>query len=148
MFRHILLLIVLLSVAACGPSDSGSGTADDAGGVAAVLVPTMGVQVQGDTVEFQLQVANAADTAVVLEFTTSQRYDFEVTTEAGEVVWQWSSDRMFGQALGQETIAPGRTLVYRETWVAPAGSGRLQARGRVVSSSHPLELETSFEVGG
>lgn len=110
-------------------------------------MPTLEVEVAGDTVELRLQVTNAADTAVTLEFGSAQRYDFEVRTEGGESVWVWSADRMFGQVVGHEKIAPGSTLEYRERWDAGGRRGRLQARARLTSATHPLELTASFEAG-
>jgi len=113
-----------------------------------VLVPTMGVRVAGDTVHLQLELSNAGDTAVVLEFASTQRYDFGVEAETGESVWRWSADRMFGQVVGEERLAPGASLVYGEVWLATGRAGRWVAVGQVVSTNQPVELRTSFEVGG
>ena len=149
MSRLNLILAWVVVLAACDAREAGSGAPGGGeGGTASVLVPTMQVRVEGDTVHFELQVSNAADTAVVVEFGSAQRYDFAVETEAGEPVWQWSADRMFGQVMGEERIEPGGSVRYREVWVPSERSGRLVARGQVVSTSHPLELRTLFEVGG
>jgi hypothetical protein len=140
---------MLATAAACNAGGQGSGTAGgEEGGTASVLVPTMEVRVAGDTVHFHMQISNASDTVVVMEFPSAQRYDFAVDTETGESVWRWSADRTFGQVLGEERLAPGASLSYRESWYAGGRSGALVARGEVVSTNHPQALQTSFEVGG
>jgi hypothetical protein len=106
-----------------------------------------GEAVAGDTVHLHLQVSNAADTAIVLTFPSTQRYDFGVETESGESVWRWSADRMFGQVLGEERLESGASLSYREVWPSVGRSGRFVAVGQVVSTDHPVELRTEFEAG-
>lgn len=71
---------------------------------------------------FTLTLRNRSDRMVVLPFTSSQRYDFEV--RRGErVLWQWSHDRVFAQVLGQLAIRPGEALTYREKWNVRTNTG-------------------------
>jgi hypothetical protein len=112
---------------------------------AGALVPTLRVRVAGDSVSFDLAVANGAESAVVLSFATSQRYDFVVRDAAGAEVWRWSADRMFTQVLSEETVPAGGLLEYHGTWRADSpGSYRVEAR--LESSDHPLSLLAEIEV--
>lgn len=112
---------------------------------ASELVPTLRVRVAGDTVSFDLAVANAGDAPVTLSFATSQRYDFVVRDGSGAEVWRWSADRMFAQARSEESVAAGTVLEYAETWQAP-GPGDYRVEARLESSDHPVRLQAEFEV--
>jgi len=109
------------------------------------LVPTLRVRVVVDTVFFDLVVANGGTEVATLAFGTSQRYDFVVRDESGAEVWRWSADRMFGQAVSEASVPVGGVLEYHESWVT-AARGRYRAEARLVSTDHPLALETEFEV--
>lgn len=109
------------------------------------LVPTLRVRVVVDTVFFDLVVANAGEAPMTLSFATSQRYDFRVLDETGTEVWRWSADRVFGQALSEESVPAGGVLEYHEMWLTTM-RGRFRAGAWLVSTDHPLELQTEFEV--
>jgi hypothetical protein len=133
-----------LLVAGCAPpaaSDGGSG----GGAVEEGLVHSLNVQVESSAVRFALNVTNASASAAVLEFPSSQRYDFAVEDPSGETVWVWSADRSFAQMLGADTLAAGATVTYEATWAA-SRPGRYVAVGRVTSTSQPIELRTEFEI--
>jgi hypothetical protein len=49
-----------------------------------------------------------------LSFPNAQRYDYVVKTEAGLVVYKWSADKMFAEAVGTTLINPGDALGYTE----------------------------------
>jgi len=108
-------------------------------------VPTLRVRVAGDTVSFDLTVANAGDTSVTLSFATSQRYDFVVLDASGAEAWRWSADRMFAQALSEEAVSAGGVLEYHETWQASL-PGVYRVEARLESTDHPLSLVAEFEV--
>jgi hypothetical protein len=112
------------------------------------LVPSLSVRVRGDSVELMVRLANGGTTPARLEFPTAQRYDFEVADTTGATLWQWSSEQMFGQSMGTETIAPAGSLEYRAVWDAGGRTGVFRAIGRVVSTNWPSELETEFELPG
>jgi hypothetical protein len=54
-------------------------------------------------------------------------------------------DRSFAQVTGEETLVPGATEEYSGVWATPA-PGRYEAVGRLVSTSHPVEIAVPFEV--
>ena len=141
-------ILLLVSCTTSEPANRADTAVSDSLTGRPAVVPSLAVRVLGDTVDFTLEVRNASGVALEVEFATAQRYDFEVRDATGAVVWQWSADQMFGQALGQETVAVGDSLVYRERWVTAGRSGAYRAVARLTSTSHPVELETEFVVGG
>jgi hypothetical protein len=74
----------------------------------------------------------------VLEFSSSQRYDFQIADRAGTVAWHWSADRMFAQMLGSERLAPGATREFRERF-----EGRLPAWTYVATGTIPARAAPS-----
>ena len=110
------------------------------------LVPSLQVQTSGDTVRFSLQVTNASSTAIPLEFSSGQSFDFAVVRD-GREVWRWSADQMFTQALRNETIAPGATRSYTALWNPPAGMrGEFTASGMLTATNHPIGQSAIFQL--
>lgn len=79
---------------------------------------------------------------------TGQRYDFELLAEGGPSLWRWSHGRGFIQMLGQETLAPGQRLEYREPIALPATPGRYRLVGVLTSASHLRRVEVAIVVEG
>jgi intracellular proteinase inhibitor BsuPI/copper amine oxidase-like protein len=77
----------------------------------------------GEPVQLTLEARNTSGAPVTLQMSSGQKYDFEVA-RGDTVVWKWSDDRMFTQALVDMTVAPNQTLVYRETWNQRSREGR------------------------
>ncbi len=140
----------LVGLVACGtpppdrteelPGDTARPVADGP------LANTLSVRVSEDSVAFRLDVTNATAEPVVLEFGSSQRYDFAVESEAGAVEWRWSADRSFAQVLGADTLNAGETVTYEATWAHAGRTGVYEAVAWLVSGSHPVELRTEFEL--
>lgn len=110
------------------------------------LASSLAVSIAGDSVRLRLDLTNATDEALVLEFGTAQRYDFVISNAAGAEVWRWSSQRGFAQALTSDTLAPGAARSYEEAWPALAEPGVYVAEARLTSLSHPVDLRTEFEL--
>lgn len=138
--------LLLCLLAACQPRPMNQAPGDPAGTAAGgPLVSTLQAEASREGVRLSLQVTNASQATVTLQFNSGQRYDFAVRDGAREV-WRWSADMGFTQALGSETLAPGETRTYAERWPAdPALAGRtLTAVGRLTSRSHPVERTLEF----
>ena len=88
----------------------------------------------GDGAALSLRIDNDGTEPVTLLFRTGQRAEFtaypagESDGDAGggptdddpvDPVWRYGAARMFAQALGSETVAPGGSVVYRGTWRDP-----------------------------
>lgn len=105
----------------------------------------------GAPVVLTLTVTNPARSPVTLEFSSGQKYDFEVR-RAGQVVWRWAADRMFTQALTSLTLGPGERLSFSERWnqkdnqgqQVPAGTyeavATLTTMGRPQPHTAPITL--------
>lgn len=135
--------------AACRPpvAAAPAPSSGDAAGNASALVVTLQTDAAADSVRFTLQVTNSSSEPVTLRFSSGQSYDFSVRDGATEV-WRWSGDMMFTQALRAETLAPGQTRSWSETW-RPAASLRghtLTATARLASTSHPVERTQTFRL--
>lgn len=137
--RGYVGLIAALLAGACAPAVRSEA--------AGPLAGTLAVEVMADTAWLTLNVTNATAGEVRLEYPTAQRYDFEIRTPAGAVVWQWSADRMFAQVVSEERLAAGETVRYRAGWRI-ASPGDYVAVGRLTSTNERVELSTSFRVTG
>jgi hypothetical protein len=138
--------LAALLVAACAVPQPALPDAERA--VGEDLGATLNVRVEGDSVRFELHITNIAADAVVLEFPTAQRYDFEVRTGAGRVLWRWSDDYAHAQVIGQEVLAPGESGRYVAVHPLRELAGGEEAYGRLTSTSHPLELRTPVVLPG
>ncbi|MGI8970179.1 MAG: BsuPI-related putative proteinase inhibitor, partial [Dehalococcoidia bacterium] len=82
----------------------------------------------GPPVVLTLTVTNPGSAPATLAFPSSQQYDFEV--RLGErVLWRWSAERAFLQALTQRTMVPGERWVVTETWNGRDDQGQVPAAG-------------------
>ena len=149
--RPALAFAALTLLAACTPpgaqAPAPAAGSDAGGGAAGPLVSTLSVEPTADSVRLLLQVTNATQGPLTLDFRSGQSYDFAVS-DGGRTVWTWSADMMFTQALRSETLAPGETRSYRESWRPPAElRGRtLTATARLVSTSHPVARTQAFRL--
>jgi hypothetical protein len=115
-------LVAILAGSCGGPAGRGDA-AQGTRGAPAFPAETLAVSVGldsgsyaiGEPMVMRLCAVNRSVGALVLEFPTSQRFDF-VVEAGGKPVWQWSADKMFAQVLGRETVAPGDSLVYEARW--------------------------------
>ena len=117
------------------------------------LAATMGVETGHDVVRLTLHVTNTSGAPIELQFTSGQRYDFQVVEvddagQVGETVWTWSADKSFMQAVGVETLEPGRSLTFTEEWASAGVRGDLLGRGTLTSTSHPVAQSVRFELTG
>jgi hypothetical protein len=110
------------------------------------LSTSLAVDVGRDSVGLALHLTNSGTQPLVLEFNSTQRYDFQVQNASGETVWTWSADKMFGQMMGTETIGAGESREYRASWEAGNQTGTFVAVGRVVATNKPIEQRTQFEI--
>ncbi len=93
----------------------------------------------------ELTGTNDGQAALVLDFPDGQRYDFEVTSEDGALVWRWAEGRFFAQVLGRETLEPGSSLRWTGRIEAglPAGVYRVIA---TLTTVEPHAIEATLTV--
>jgi hypothetical protein len=156
--RYFVLLIAVFTIGittACGTSveqgeDSGANESKNGsqgnegkedineedrgqGIVAGEIEPSLTKNENG---QFVYTVKNQTEKEVTFQFTSSQRYDYEVKDESGKRVFLYSSSAAFMQVLGEETLAQGEELSYTiqlppgeefkggytlEVWLTPKG---------------------------
>ncbi|MEM2849628.1 MAG: BsuPI-related putative proteinase inhibitor [Candidatus Bathyarchaeia archaeon] len=69
----------------------------------------------GEEVKMSITVANKGQSPIELIFTSTQRYDFMVLKDGGEV-WRWSNGKVFAMILESLPLKPGEKRTYTETW--------------------------------
>jgi hypothetical protein len=143
-------VFLLIAAAACSGKQPQDDVANGNSGVnqqtGSPLASSVEVEVRGDTVRVGLHVTNPTDRPVALEFTSGQRYDFAIRSAAGADLWRWSADKSFMQALGTETLAPGASLRYTESWTSGGQRGAFVAIAELTSTSHPIQESAQFEI--
>jgi hypothetical protein len=99
-----------------------------------------------DGIALSLRIENAGSEPVTLDFRTGQRAEFTAYPADGDAdgpegertdpVWRYGASRMFTQALGSETLAPGEGVGYEGTWRdPPAGTYRVVAEATATDRS-------------
>ncbi|HUH11550.1 MAG TPA: BsuPI-related putative proteinase inhibitor [Longimicrobiales bacterium] len=146
--RGFVALALALLLPACATPQGGEGEDEgdvdaDSASVASALAISLEAQVREAGVHFRLHATNTSGAPLVLDFRSGQRFDFIVREANGGEVWRWSEDRMFTQALGQETLDAGETVTFEATWRAEGRTGTFVADGRITTTP-PLEQETTF----
>jgi hypothetical protein len=126
--RGATVLGLVLTVA--GGAVAGPAARVERQGVELVLTVDKDRYTPAEPVQMELLVRNLSAAPVTFQFSDSQRYDFLVAREDGQLVWYWSHDKMFAQVLGSLTLAPGEERRYRERWDQRDTQGRPVPPGR------------------
>lgn len=144
------VLLPALAAFACaagsadGPADERS---DDGSGQELRLSLSAGEEVPTAAMPVVLELTGTNDSpaTLVLDFPDGQRYDFEVISEDGVVVWHWAEGRFFAQVLGRETLEPGASLHWTGRIEAglPAGVYRVVA---TLTTVEPRTVEATLTV--
>lgn len=145
------VLLPALAAFACGAgSAAGSadeGSAEEGSGRQLRLSLSTGEEPPeaAAPVVLELTGTNDGESTLVLDFPDGQRYDFEVISEDGVVVWHWAEGRFFAQVLGRETLEPGASLHWTGRIEAglPAGVYRVIATLTTVA---PHAIEATLTV--
>ena len=60
----------------------------------------------GEPIHIRFAMVNHTGTPILLEFTSSQRFDVTIEDTHGNEVWRWSAGHMFATVMGHETLGP------------------------------------------
>ncbi|NKE05966.1 MULTISPECIES: BsuPI-related putative proteinase inhibitor [Mesobacillus] len=112
MKKILMVLLMGLLVTGCGTENQVSNNDQNQGGAGIVAGEMAASLTEESPLIFQYEVKNQTEEEVVLEFTSSQRYDYSVKTKEGKEVFLFSSVASFLQALGEETVKQGESLTY------------------------------------
>lgn len=66
------------------------------------------------SIEMKIIIKNISEESVFIHFNSGQRYDFQLLDENKNVLWTWSANKMFTQALNTLEIKAGDTVVFTE----------------------------------
>jgi hypothetical protein len=97
----------------------------------------------GQPITMKFTVSNTTKKSLDYNFATGQQYDFSVADTKGATVWTWSKGRMFTQALGRLSLAPGQKKVFSAVWNGRDAQGKAVSPGvyiinaRLTSSNGP-----------
>ena len=114
-----------------------------------------------DGVALSLRIENRGTEPVTLAFRTGQRAEFtaypadEPGGETGggptgdgdpaDPVWRYGAARMFTQALGSETVAPGGSVAYEGAWRDPP-AGTYRVVGEAAATDRDVRAEAVVSV--
>jgi len=144
---HTVLALLAAALVGLAAAPTGRSRPSPAGRNLEVTLATPSPTVSsGEPIVMTLSVTSRARRKVDLRFHSGQRYDFAIRDGKGQVVWRWSAGRVFTQALGRETLAPGTTLAWQETFQGTLDPGTYDIVGTVPMIKAQLTATTSIEV--
>ncbi len=79
------------------------------------VTATVDAEAKGDSVVVQYRVLNTTDDSLRLMYRSGQSYELVLEGPNGQV-WRWSEGRGFHDALWEQQLAPGDSLVVREAF--------------------------------
>lgn len=126
MMKKVIMAILLLStisLVACGTNNESSdkdvnqqNEQDSANmDVDEMLSFSASSEKEKDMVRFELTLRNETEKDVTLTFPSSQKYEIIVSKD-DTIVYQYSKDKMFTQAITEEIIKSNEELVLEEEW--------------------------------
>jgi len=110
------------------------------------ITPNFTVQVDGDALQFSLEVTNVGKKNVELTFPDGQTHDFAVLDSIGREVYRWSTTRMFTQSVQNRTIEDGETLRIAERATTSLPHGSYVAVATLRSTNFPVQEKVAFEL--
>ena len=78
----------------------------------------------GTPVRLVLELKNLSDETLNFNFSSGKQYDFEVDNADKQMVWSWSQDKFFTQALSTLTLGPKETVKFAQNWDQKDNAGR------------------------
>lgn len=80
-------------------------------------------------------VKNVSDEPKTLQFSSSQRYDFDIITSEGEIIYRYSDGKSFLQVMKDVTLDPGDELSF-DIQLPELESGRYKLSIRLTASGY------------
>lgn len=121
--KAAVVLLLAIGVTACAGKDEGAEKKDvKTGGsvnkdVPAAANPNEALDASlnqesnsEDEMKYKLTLKNTTDQEVVLEHGSSQEYDYNIKDSSGNVVYTYSKDKMFAQAVSEKKVNPSDSL--------------------------------------
>lgn len=93
-------------------------------------------EIKDDKVVFDFELINYHNEPKQLQFGSGQKYEVIVIDEKGEEVYRYSDGKFFTQAIVYETINPGKSLKWQDTWDMTDKKGE-----RLVSGKYTAQIK-------
>ena len=101
---------------------------------------------EGTPIRLALEIQNRGSEPIILQFSTAQRFDFEMRDSDGNTIWRWSDEMGFAQVLGTEILQPGESLHYEAEFSGALNSDTYEVVGILTTSSGGLTGRASFVI--
>lgn len=88
-------------------------------GLFMILSVDKNVYKPGQDITFSLTKINLSNKTIVLNYNTSQRFDFKLSYPSGRTLWRWSDDKAFTQVLSTVSLPPGQLIRYTDKFPLP-----------------------------
>lgn len=93
-----------------------------------------------------LRVTNTGRKLAELRFRDGQTHDFIVRDASDRVVWRWSADRLFTQAIRTQPIERGESVQFAESWTPKVAAGTYTLVAELRAENHPIEVRQIITV--
>ncbi|PKM57794.1 MAG: hypothetical protein CVU98_04180 [Firmicutes bacterium HGW-Firmicutes-3] len=87
----------------------------------------------------QFRMTNVSNKAVLLTYSSGQKYDYKVYDPNGKMVYQWSKDKFFTMALVDQIVKSGAYITFDEVWTYVDDEGM-----KVPEGVYKIVFETMF----
>ncbi len=74
----------------------------------------------------QFRVFNNGKRSYILSFPDAQRFDYIILDPEGRLIYEWSADKMFVQAIGSSNVNPKERLSYTDEMPLADKAGKLR----------------------
>jgi len=152
MENAVLIRNVLVAVALASASVNTSAVADDVDmkrieGIGILMNLEKATYSVGEPISLGYCLFNYSDFPIVLQFATSQRFDFVIHNEQNREVWRWSKGMMFAQRLSERVIGrENREISYNIDFKERLSKGSYKLTGLSMASNYPASATICFEV--
>jgi hypothetical protein len=108
------------------------------------LASTFNVVGQGRDVLFVLELTNAAERRLEVNFPNGKTHEFVVVDSAGQEVWRSTDGRIFTQTIRNKLLGRGQSMRISHRWRAPT-PGHYTVVASLNSSNFPLQQRHAFD---
>lgn len=83
---------------------------------------------EDERLRMKILLENTSEDDLTLQFLSSQLFDMTIVhKESGEIVYQYSDERMFSQAIVTETLRANDSLTFEDEWDMFVNGKRIEA---------------------
>jgi hypothetical protein len=141
---------LLFVLASCDSTTSPAGPLNRAQLKAAELQMVVSITRSGvGRMDFRIGLQNVGQEEATLGFVDGQFFEIDVTDQSGNLVWRWSRDKAFTDALWSLKLGPGESYKQDTDWDLIGNDGKPPAPGaykaRFIITSSPRDESLVYE---